>query len=149
MIGVGVLRRTPFCPTTKFRSTGLIVSFLIILEVMRVAALAPPPTRTTRMMVSRAAKRARLETACCMALSLDAAEAPVVRRVGLGQSPGKRSDVGDPKAGVSLVAPVDRDEVGRERLDLVGVAEASAEEAADARDGVGQLDDRVAGVAVL
>ena len=51
-------------------------------------------------------------------------------------------------AGVGLVAAVDADQVGGERLDLVGVAQPAAVHAADAGDDAGEVLDQVGGLAV-
>ena len=64
-------------------------------------------------------------------------------RCGLG------SDVGDADAGVHLVAPVHRDQVGRHRLDLARVAQPAAVDAADAGDPAGQRLDQVGRLAVV
>src|SRR5262245_50914679 len=53
------------------------------------------------------------------------------------------SDIGDPDAGVRLVAAVDADQVRGERLDLVGVAQPAAVQPADAGDDAGQVLDQV------
>src|SRR5690606_17969374 len=57
--------------------------------------------------------------------------------------------VGDAQPGVRLVAPVDGDEVGGERLDLVGVAQATAVDAPHPGDRRGQLPHHVGGFPVV
>src|SRR5699024_8218563 len=64
-------------------------------------------------------------------------------------TPGALLNAGDPDPRVGLVAAVDRDEVGGEGLDLVGVAQASTEDAAYTRNPVGQGTDHVGGGTVL
>src|SRR5687768_15996320 len=59
------------------------------------------------------------------------------------------SHVGDADAGVTLVAPVHRDEVGGERLDLVSDADAAAVHPSHPRDRVGERLDEVAGLPVV
>src|SRR5699024_7725035 len=70
-------------------------------------------------------------------------------RAVLRLTPGAFLNAGDPDPRVGLVAAVDRDEVGGEGFDLVGVAQASTEDAAYTRDPVGQGTDHVGGGAVL
>jgi glycosyltransferase XagB len=58
-------------------------------------------------------------------------------------------DVGDPQASVSLVPPVDRDQVGGERLHLAAVAQPAGEDAAHPGYPLGQRLDQVRGVPVV
>src|SRR4051812_39206054 len=59
------------------------------------------------------------------------------------------SYIGDPDSGVGLVAAVDADQVGRQRLDRGTVAQATAVHAPDAGDEVGERLDQVGCLAVV
>ena len=99
-------------------------------------------TSTRRPRVARAQASARGDGGLAGA----ALAADDVQRV-----PGRAHRAGPSTAmlGVGLVAAVDRDQVGGQRLDLAGVAQPAGVDAAGAGDGGGQVADLPDGVAVL